>query len=507
MPVMTTMEYLATGDPVGSLVDERTMRLVAGRRSSAQIPRRGWLVRRMLLIADLVGLTTAFAVSHAWERASGVDHVSLSAEYVLLVLTLPIWVVVAKLYGLYERDEERTDHSTVDDLMGVLHLVTVGSWIVLLGSRISGRFDPSVGRIVVFWVAAILLVSAGRSVARAYCRRQLGYLQNTIIVGAGEVGQLIGRKLLHHPEYGINLVGFVDDNPRRRHADLSNVSLLGNPAQLTDIIEVLDVERVIFAFSSEADEENLALLRSLKDYDVQIDIVPRMFELVSSNVGIHSVEGIPLLGLPPMRLSRSSRLLKRCLDLVGAWVGLVLLAPLLLAIAALIKLDSPGPVLFRQERVGSRGRFGIYKFRTMVVDADERKGEVAHLNMHAQEGGDPRMFKVPDDPRITRIGRFLRRYSLDELPQLLNVLSGEMSLVGARPLIAQEDKYIEDWARCRLDLKPGMTGLWQVLGASEIPFEEMTKLDYLYVTSWSLWGDMKLVLKTVPSLLRQRSAH
>jgi exopolysaccharide biosynthesis polyprenyl glycosylphosphotransferase len=507
---MTTIEvdYLATGDPIGSLVDERTMRLVAGRRTTtATIPRRGWLVRRMLLAADLVGLSVAFSLSQAWESVSGVDHVPFRTEYAVLFLTLPVWVVVAKLYGLYERDEERTDHSTVDDLMGVLHLVTVGSWIVVLGSKLSGRFDPSVGRIVVFWVAAILLISIGRSLARFYCRRQLGYLQNTVIVGAGDIGQLIGRKLLNHPEYGINLVGFVDDDPKERHDELANVALLGTPAELPRAVELLDVERVIFAFSGEADVDTLALLRSLKDYDVQIDIVPRMFELVGGNVGFHHVEGIPLLGLPPLRLSRSSRLLKRCLDLAGATFGLVVLGPALLATALLIRLDSPGPALFRQERIGSRGRFQIYKFRTMVMDADERKDEVAHLNMHEQNGGDPRMFKVPDDPRVTRIGRVLRRYSIDELPQLLNVLTGEMSLVGARPLIAQEDQFVEDWARRRLDLKPGMTGLWQVLGASDIPFEEMTKLDYLYVTSWSLWRDMQLVLKTMPSLLRQRHAH
>jgi lipopolysaccharide/colanic/teichoic acid biosynthesis glycosyltransferase len=143
----------------------------------------------------------------------------------------------------------------------------------------------------------------------------------------------------------------------------------------------------------------------------------------------------------------------------------------------------------------------------MVVDADARKDEVAHLNMHAANGGDSRMFKVPEDPRVTRVGRVLRRYSLDEFPQLFNVMTGEMSLVGARPLIAQEDQFVEDWARRRLDLKPGMTGLWQVLGASDIPFEEMTKLDYLYVTSWSLWRDIQLVLKTIPSLLRERNAH
>jgi lipopolysaccharide/colanic/teichoic acid biosynthesis glycosyltransferase len=177
------------------------------------------------------------------------------------------------------------------------------------------------------------------------------------------------------------------------------------------------------------------------------------------------------------------------------------LAPLLAAIALAIRLDSKGPVFFRQVRMGRGGTFRIWKFRTMIADADERKHEVAHLNKHLANGGDPRMFKITNDPRVTRVGAFLRRYSLDELPQLFNVVTGEMSLVGPRPLILDEDQYIDSWGRQRLDLKPGITGQWQVLGRTEIPFEEMVKLDYLYVTSWSLFTDLKLILRTVPVLV------
>ncbi len=171
-------------------------------------------------------------------------------------------------------------------------------------------------------------------------------------------------------------------------------------------------------------------------------------------------------------------------------------------IALLIKRDSPGPVFFRQVRMGCNGRtFRIWKFRTMAADAEERKSEVAHLNQHLQNGGDPRMFKVPNDPRVTRLGKWLRRYSLDELPQLFNVLRGEMSLVGPRPLVLDEDRYVDSWARQRLDLKPGCTGPWQVQGRCGIPFEEMVKLDYLYVTGWSLLGDLKLIGRTIPVLI------
>jgi lipopolysaccharide/colanic/teichoic acid biosynthesis glycosyltransferase len=164
-------------------------------------------------------------------------------------------------------------------------------------------------------------------------------------------------------------------------------------------------------------------------------------------------------------------------------------------------------MFFRQARVGQRGRvFSIWKFRSMTSDADARKEEVSHLNKHLAPGGDPRMFKVQSDPRCTRLGGWLRRTSLDELPQLLNVLVGEMSLVGPRPLIPEEHRFVSTWAKRRLDLRPGMTGLWQVLGRDEIGFEEMVRLDYRYVTRWSLWRDVVLLVQTVPAVLRHRTA-
>jgi lipopolysaccharide/colanic/teichoic acid biosynthesis glycosyltransferase len=206
-----------------------------------------------------------------------------------------------------------------------------------------------------------------------------------------------------------------------------------------------------------------------------------------------------------MRLSRSSRILKRAFDLTAATLGLLVLTPLFAAVALAIRLESNGAVFFRQVRRGVNGStFRIYKFRTMVAEAEEKKAEVVHLNMHRER--DPRMTKIPNDPRVTRVGRFLRRSSIDELPQLINVIKGEMSLVGPRPLILEEDAFVQEWARKRLDLKPGITGLWQVLGRSDIPFDEMTKLDYVYVTNWSLREDIRLILLTVPALLRSRRA-
>jgi len=216
-----------------------------------------------------------------------------------------------------------------------------------------------------------------------------------------------------------------------------------------------------------------------------------------------SPNGVKQKGPSPIEARRSLRGVKRATDLVVAVLGLVVLSPLVLAIAIGIKLTSHGPVFFRQLRIGAHDEpFDIVKFRTMRLDADDRKGEYAHMNVHARNGGDPRMFKILDDPRVTPFGRFLRRYFLDELPQLVNVVTGRMSLVGPRPLIPEEDEHVPDWARRRLRVRPGMTGMWQVHGHSAVPFEEMIRLDYAYVASWSYGGDFKLILETIPLVIR-----
>ena len=505
---VSLLESLKAHDELALTIDPKTLEILDRRRRTSVVKRRGWLMRRMLLLADVVGLSAAMAVAElaTWSRSHrGTD---IRTELLVFVLSIPFWVIAAKTYGLYERDEERTDHAGTDEFSGVFHMITVCTWIFFAGTYLTGIGHPTVPKLVTFWAAAIAFDVTGRAIARAVCRRRINYLQNTVIVGAGEVGQLVAKKLLKHPEHGINLIGFIDDQPMERTGVLESMAVLGGPDRLPTLIRLFDVERVIIAFSRNTHDEMLDLIRTLKDYEVQIDIVPRFFELVGSEVGMHAVEGISLVGLPPMRLSHSSRFLKVVLDLSLSLLGLVFLLPLLVMVAILIKLDSPGPVFFRQERMGYAGRtFRIFKFRTMYVDAEERKAEIMHLNQHLVSGEDARMFKVPNDPRVTGVGNFLRRYSIDELPQLFNVLLLQMSLVGPRPLILDEDQHVQDWGKARLRLKPGITGLWQVLGRSEIPFEEMTRLDYLYVTDWSLWRDVALICQTLPALLRTRNAY
>ena len=489
---------------MSGIVDERTLEILNRRRRTAVVRRRGWLVRRMLLGADVIGLLAAMLLAeYVVSASSNAGAVNELAETILLVASIPGWILVSKLYGLYDKDEERTDHSTTDDIAGVFHVITVCTWLFWAGAYLTGIAHPTAPKLVFFWIAAILFVSVGRAAARSLSRRSIAYLQNTVIVGAGEVGQLIAHKLLQHPEYGINLVGFVDDQPKERREDLDHLALLGGIDSVPRLVRLLDVERVIIAFSNDRREDVLDLVRELNELNVQVDIVPRFFDVVSPGIDLHSVEGLPLIGLRTPRLSRSSRFVKRGLDLIGAGAGLVVLAPLFAVVAVAIKLDSAGPVFFRQVRMGARGQiFSIYKLRTMVADAETRKAEVARLNKHARNGGDPRMFKIDDDPRVTRVGRLLRRLSIDELPQFWNVLRGEMSLVGPRPLILEEDAHVIDWAERRLDLKPGITGIWQVLGRDGIPFEEMVKFDYVYVTSWSLGGDLRLLLRTIPIVVR-----
>jgi exopolysaccharide biosynthesis polyprenyl glycosylphosphotransferase len=464
-------------------------------------------MRRLLLAVDIFGLMTAFVLALAiTPSATVIDTVELQWEILLFVLSLPAWVVLASLHGLYDRDEERSDHSTVDDISGVFQMVTIGTWSFLAATHLAGLPHPAMARLVVFWLTAVILVPLLRAAIRAVGRRHPAYLQTVIIVGSDQVARLLASKIRSHPEYRLEVAGFVDSGGGASLNGAGPLELIGTPDDLPGLVRAHSAHRVLIAFSADSHEQTLDVIRVLQDSDVQIDIVPRMFEVLGTNAQLHTIVGIPLVGLPVPRLSGSSRFLKRSLDLFGAIAGLILLAPLFAVVAVCIKLDTRGPVFFRQVRMGAGERtFRVFKFRTMVNDAEDRKHEVEHLNMHLDD--DPRMFKVPNDPRVTRVGAVLRRWRIDELPQLFNVISGEMALVGPRPLILDEDKHIERWARRRLNLKPGMTGLWQVLGASDIPFEEMTKLDYLYVTNWSLREDLRLIMLTVPALARARAAY
>jgi exopolysaccharide biosynthesis polyprenyl glycosylphosphotransferase len=511
------LQGLEIHDEMTATVDERTLEILDRRRRTAVVRRRGWLVRRLLLVADLVGLVAAMALAE-WlvNRHNSVGVVNMRAEILVFLATLPAWVVVAKLYGLYDHDEERTDHSTTDDFAGVFHMVTVCTWLFWLGAYVTGLAHPTTPKLLIFWAAAIALVTCGRATARAIARRNAMYVQNAVIVGAGSVGQLVAAKLLQHPEYGVNIVGFVDAAPMERADDLQHLALLGGPERLPAVVRLFDVERVVIAFSNQKHEDTIELLHSLKDLDVQIDIVPRLFETLGPNATVHMIEGLPLVGIPPLHLSGSSGLVKRTMDVVLSTIGLVVLSPLLLGIAVAVKLDSPGPVFYRHERIGrGRKRIEIVKFRTMRVEAcrGERYGGQDAEAMFRDLMSDPQRaqefqesYKLADDPRVTRIGQFLRRTSLDELPQLVNVLKGDISLVGPRAVTADELERYGGRVDDLLGVRPGLTGYWQINGRSRLSYEDRVRLDLSYITGWSLRLDLEILAKTLRVLFSRRGA-
>jgi exopolysaccharide biosynthesis polyprenyl glycosylphosphotransferase len=476
-------------------------------KASVGVPHsRGWLVRRALLAADVGSLVFAFMLAKVLVADRG--DAQPVKELAVLLVAIPLWIVAAKLYGLYERDEEHVDHSTVDEIVGVFHLVTIGAWFFFIATWAVGVSDPHVSRLVTFWLLAAVLVITSRGLARAAARRSTLYLQNTIIIGAGHIGQLAARKLLQHSEYKINLVGFVDDHPRPRRPELEHVAVIGTPDRLSEIIELLDIERVIIAFSDASHEELLKTIRELRKFDVQIDVVPRLFEIVGPKAGIHTFEGLSLLGLPSATISPSSRFLKRGFDYIGSLAMFALAAPLMVLIAICIRLDSRGPVFFRQQRLGRDMKpFTVLKFRTMHVGVDQEahRSYIASTLTSAASPNENGLYKLDRSNDVTRVGRLLRKTSLDELPQLLNILAGEMSLVGPRPCLDYETEGFAEHHFERFLMPPGLTGLWQVTARAKSTFGEALDMDVEYVRGWSMSLDLHLLLKTPFSLFRMRA--
>ena len=472
----------------------------ASAREPASVVARGYgqrdfRLRRMLLGADAIAIGIALlAASQAASRSSTKDFLLVG------LLTLPMWVVVFQVYGLYHRDIRRVSHTSVDDIPWLFHALLVGSllmWVIFKFALPSDQLTlPEVLTFAAVAMSGILLL---RTLLRHLIKRRLGREKTLLIGDDAVIGSLI-RKIRTHPEYGLEPVGRLHVSQVMNGND--DLPVLGTLAELEDAAANHGVERIIVSHTGLDENTILDLLRLAKQLGLKVSLLPQMFDVMGPSVEIDDVEGVTLFGINPPVLSRSSRALKRGMDLVGALLLVLFLAPLLVAVAISIVLDSRGPILYRQQRVGRGGtRFDMLKFRSMVPGADARVAELM------SESQDENWLKLERDPRITRVGRVLRFTSLDELPQLWNVVRGEMSLVGPRPLVEREDDLIGGWGRSRLDLMPGITGSWQVLGRTNIPFEEMVKLDYLYVTNWSLWRDVRLMLKTLPAVLMRRGAN
>ena len=464
--------------------------------------RRDAIFRRTLALADVASAGIAVLI--------GVPILGEDALSAAALLALPLVLVVGKLTGLYDRDEHLIRKTTLDEVPALFWVATLYAFLIWLGGDliVDGHFgrDQAVG----VWA----LLFASMVAIRALARRLAGSLsgeERCLVLGDAETANWIRRRFVETPGLKARVVAQASfatepgsngnepgSNGREGPGSNGDPSLHGR--DLEGLLTAERIERAIIAARGASSDDVLNTTRSLKSMGLRVSVLPRLPEVVGSSVELDDVDGVTLLGMRRFGISRSSRALKRCFDVLGAGLGLLVLSPLLAASAIAIKLDSSGPVLFRQRRMGRNGvPFEILKFRTMIQDADEHKSALASRNEAA--GG---LFKIKEDPRITRVGARLRRISLDELPQLLNVLRGDMSLVGPRPLVLDEDCMVEGWRRSRLELPPGITGPWQVFGSARIPLDEMVKIDYLYGANWSLWLDVKTLLRTIPFVLERR---
>ncbi|HKP91377.1 MAG TPA: sugar transferase [Thermoleophilaceae bacterium] len=458
--------------------------------------RRDALYRRSLILVD------------ATAAAAAITTVTLMRQDALrsgIFFIVPLVVLLSKVAGLYERDQLVLRKTTLEEAPGLLQVATLSTLLVYLfqESLVTDHLNQAEG--VAFWGALLVVMLVGRTAARVAVG-SVARPERVVVIGDRQSAIHLRNKFEEHGQAPAKIIGRIAfGSGRRRGEDRlgSNgnepVPLLGEIHRLPHVLKGQSVDRVIIAAGPLPSDDVLEVIRLAKGLGVHVSVLPSLFEVVGSSVEFDDVGGIVVLGLRHYGLSRSSRALKRTFDLVIGSLVLLALTPAFILISIAIKLDSRGPVFFRQRRIGRRDdEFEIVKFRTMVVGADGRKQDLLDLN--EAEG----LFKIANDPRITRVGRLLRRTGLDELPQLFNVMRGDMSLVGPRPLVPDEDRRVEGWARRRLEVPPGMTGHWQVLGSARVPLREMLKIDYLYGANWSLWGDMKILLRTIPFVVSRR---
>ena len=446
------------------------------------------VVRRSLVAADALA-ASASVVAVSLAAGAGLRPLALLAGLVV--------VLAAKLMGLYDRDEVRLRKSTLEEVPALFQLGGLSALVLWLADGLVFVDPPGRAAVLGLWALMLATMTLGRMAARRVAAARTPP-ERCLIVGDPaahlDVAARIGLR-------GAEVIGFLPLIERRRPGVGQARS---DPADaLEDLVRRTGAHRIIVVPGPHAEADvTLACVSRAQELGTYVSILPRMLEVVGSSVEFDHVDGMTLLGVHPFGLSRSSRRLKRVVDVIGAVTALVLAAPVLAVSALAIRLDSRGPVFFRQPRVGHGGTpFEMLKFRSMYTGSDQVRADLA---VHSAAGDG--LFKVPDDPRVTRVGRVLRRFSIDELPQIVNVLRGDMSLVGPRPLILSEDRNIDGRHRRRLQLTPGMTGPWQVLGTADrrVPLRDMVTLDYLYAGNWSLWTDVKILLRTIVHVVRGR---
>jgi exopolysaccharide biosynthesis polyprenyl glycosylphosphotransferase len=462
-----------------------------------------------LMAADALLINVGFAAAYwaryigQWLRPVDEDNLVPFSEYIPIAAFLTITLlVIYKAEGVYTSQRGAT---WLDRTLTIFNGTLVGSAAMIVVffflrpysySRL--MFAYSLGFIVVVLAISRLVLGA----VLAFVRRRGMAVDKLLIIGAGERGRALMRTVVARPELGYHIVGFLDDEPGRQ-VNIGRFPALGSTARLREVLREHKPDEVVIALPADRHRQVLAMLPECEACGSRVKIVPDLYEMSLSRVAVDDINGIPLISVRDVSISGWNFALKRAIDIVVSLVGLLLLSPLFALIAILIKLDSPGPVFFQQPRIGRGGKpFVCHKFRSMRDGADAERETLTVLN----EMKGP-MFKIKNDPRLTRMGRLFRRTSLDEFPQLINVLRGEMSLVGPRPPLPVEVAQYEEWHKKRLEVAPGMSGLWQVSGRSLLTFDEMVMLDLFYIENWSLALDLKIMLRTVPAVLLADGAY
>lgn len=436
--------------------------------------------------------------------------------YLSILLVLPfVRFLCSKHYGLYKL---RGEFALLTDAMAILKSVSVGTLVIVLFAFLyRGGFvyrDYSYSRFVFVldWAMVLASLAAVRVAVRGaqiVSRRRDRNLIRTLIVGDGELAKLSVQEISENARLGYHLVGVVTARDGADAACVEGLPVLGAFDSLPALIRQHGIEEVLITDTAlEPQALFEAIMRSGRTHRVNFRVVPNMFNCLPRKTEADQIGSLPMIRLFGEPLAGPSRLLKRSIDIAGSVAIIAVTSPVWAVLAWLIKRESPGPVFHSQERVGMDGKvFPMFKFRSMRQDADSPENIVAHQEaMRRNITGDVTdgklHGKVENDPRVTRVGNFMRRYSIDELPQMLNVLRGDMSLVGPRPPISYEVEMYADWHRGRFHVKPGITGLWQVSGRNRLPFQEMVQLDIYYIENWSLWLDIGILLRTLPVVLR-----
>jgi exopolysaccharide biosynthesis polyprenyl glycosylphosphotransferase len=462
-------------------------------------------------ISDVVLINLAFAIAY-WLRYrlqwfAAVDEAYQVPYQSFLPISLAMTALLLGIYRLSGVYNQPRGASWFDEVYRLL--TGTATAIILIVFVIVIFFRPLFfSRLVFLYAGSLITILLGiarlvkRLVYKHLRKRGLG-VDRLLIVGAGEVGRTVMRNVVAQPSLGYHVVGFVDDDPDKGTADIGRFKALGNTTNIPRLVKELAIDEVIITLPWMYHRKIVSIISQCEREQVAVRIVPDMFQMTLSHLDTEDLGGIPMIGVREISIGRSQLLVKRVADIVVSLAGLILLFPFFLLLAAIIRIESRGPVVFRQIRVGKDEHlFACYKFRSMREGADEEKEQLLDRN----EVDGP-TFKIRGDPRVTGVGRFLRRTSLDELPQLFNVFLGHMSLVGPRPAIPSEVQRYQPWHKKRMEVAPGMTGLWQVSGRSELTFDEMVLLDLYYIENWSPLLDLQILLRTIPQFFLGEGAY